>query len=112
MCIIQDDDKDKEINISTMDLVYGKALFTICVASGDAASGIPGIFPNSRTVNQRIETLSPDFPAHDIQASRILHYPKPLEQPRLDLPRTHVLEEMPYICGWEGILPVSAVHDV
>lgn len=50
LCIIQDDEADKQEFIPKMDSIYGFALVTIVAASGDNANaGLPGIRPNSRT---------------------------------------------------------------
>jgi hypothetical protein len=44
LCIIQDDEHDKGIQIPLMDLVYDQALATIVALSGtDASSGLPGV---------------------------------------------------------------------
>ncbi|KAI0402350.1 heterokaryon incompatibility protein-domain-containing protein [Xylaria palmicola] len=49
MCLIQDDDDDRDTGINAMDLVYEQAHFTIIAGSGtDADSGLPGIRPESR----------------------------------------------------------------
>jgi hypothetical protein len=44
LCIVQDDNADLKLQISQMDLIYARALFTVVVASRDSAdSGIPRV---------------------------------------------------------------------
>ncbi|KAJ9666645.1 hypothetical protein H2201_003304 [Coniosporium apollinis] len=49
LCILQDDEKDKEVQIPQMHLIYGLAALTIIAAFGDDAdAGLPGVEPGSR----------------------------------------------------------------
>ncbi|CCX15891.1 Similar to hypothetical protein SERLADRAFT_417313 [Serpula lacrymans var. lacrymans S7.9]; acc. no. EGO21914 [Pyronema omphalodes CBS 100304] len=56
MCIIQDDDSNKQEQIEQMDRVYGSALFTIVAAAGNSChAGLPGISSDGRERFQMIE---------------------------------------------------------
>ncbi|KAF1996982.1 HET-domain-containing protein [Amniculicola lignicola CBS 123094] len=58
LCIIQDDQADKDSQIGSMALVYSCAIATIVAAAGDDANaGLPGVQPESRLAWQRIETI-------------------------------------------------------
>jgi hypothetical protein len=51
ICIIQDDQADKDELIKRMDAVYTSAVLTIVAAEGiNAAAGLPGLHPNTRSV--------------------------------------------------------------
>jgi hypothetical protein len=53
LCIIQDDELDKQRFISNMDIVYQKALLTIVAMSGENSdAGLAGIRPKSRSCEQ------------------------------------------------------------
>ncbi|KAK0652325.1 heterokaryon incompatibility protein-domain-containing protein [Cercophora newfieldiana] len=53
ICIVQDDDDDKERQISVMDRVYETASLTLVLAGGDSAdSGIGGLEDGSRRTEQ------------------------------------------------------------
>ncbi|KAI0161463.1 heterokaryon incompatibility protein-domain-containing protein [Xylariaceae sp. FL1272] len=55
LCLIQDDDNDRGIGITAMDLVYEQAHFTIIAGSGtDADSGLPGVRAHSRISSHQI----------------------------------------------------------
>tara|TARA_R110002003_G_scaffold184_10_gene14454 strand:+ start:11404 stop:12522 length:1119 start_codon:yes stop_codon:yes gene_type:complete len=54
LCIIQDDDKNKEANIASMGRVYENATLTLIAATGDHANaGLPGVRESSRNWTQR-----------------------------------------------------------
>ncbi|KAF2492972.1 HET-domain-containing protein [Lophium mytilinum] len=58
LCIIQDDDTDRHIQISNMDIIYSQAILTIVAASGSSAdAGIPGVRPKSRSFEQHISSI-------------------------------------------------------
>ncbi|KAL1859562.1 hypothetical protein Daus18300_009563 [Diaporthe australafricana] len=53
LCIIQDDDNDKAIQLQAMSNIYRCASFTIVAASGeDAGAGLPGLRPGTRSFEQ------------------------------------------------------------
>ncbi|PWY93013.1 HET-domain-containing protein [Aspergillus sclerotioniger CBS 115572] len=43
LCIIQDDDEDKEREIGIMDSIYRNSVLTVCAASGSSNDGISGV---------------------------------------------------------------------
>ncbi len=61
LCIIQDDDSQKNIQIRQMDRVYGGAVLTIICASPnppvEVHNGLPGYRPGSRICTQTIEEI-------------------------------------------------------
>ncbi|KAH8885977.1 HET-domain-containing protein [Thozetella sp. PMI_491] len=60
LCLIQNDDKDKQAGIGVMNLIYEKAIFTIAAASGpDANAGLPGVQPGSRTIYPQTQEVLP-----------------------------------------------------
>ena len=53
LCIIQDDDTDKGIQIAAMSQIYGFAFLTIIAASSQNVNGgLPGLHPESRSFTQ------------------------------------------------------------
>ncbi|KAH6874049.1 heterokaryon incompatibility protein-domain-containing protein [Thelonectria olida] len=55
LCIIQDDESDMIEMIDKMDSIYRESILTIIAASGlDAHSGIPGVRPGTRALQQRL----------------------------------------------------------
>ena len=51
LCIVQDDNEDKEDQIGLMDEIYGRALAVLIVAAGDGADyGIPGMGEKKRAL--------------------------------------------------------------
>lgn len=49
LCIVQDDEEEKKIQINQMDVIYGCALAVLIVAAGeDANNGIPGLNGKNR----------------------------------------------------------------
>ncbi|KAJ8128569.1 hypothetical protein O1611_g5066 [Lasiodiplodia mahajangana] len=53
LCVIQDSDADKAIQLPQMDLVYSSAALTIVAACGTAVDGLAGVKRTPRTVDQR-----------------------------------------------------------
>jgi hypothetical protein len=52
LCILQDDQVEKEKVIGEMDLIYSRAELTLVAASGrHADAGLPGLMPGTRTVH-------------------------------------------------------------
>ncbi|GAP93137.1 putative tol protein [Rosellinia necatrix] len=55
LCLVQDDDDDRQMGINAMDLVYERAYFTIIAGSGtDADSGLPGVGEGTRSSSRQI----------------------------------------------------------
>ena len=50
LCIVQDDKKDKAVQIAAMDLIYSSAVLTVAAASGISAdTGLHGMSAGPRT---------------------------------------------------------------
>lgn len=49
LCIVQDDEVEKPVQINSMDLIYSRAIFTLVAMDGDSSDyGLPGVQPHSR----------------------------------------------------------------
>ncbi|KAG1840625.1 heterokaryon incompatibility protein-domain-containing protein [Suillus subluteus] len=58
LCIVQDDPKDKAVQIGVMELIYGSSAFTIFAAGGTSAHDpLPGIRPGTRDPKQQIAKI-------------------------------------------------------
>jgi hypothetical protein len=58
LCIVQDDPKDKEVQINVMNLIYGHSALTICaVGCTSVRDTLPGIRPDTRAPKQHIATV-------------------------------------------------------
>ena len=58
LCIVQDDNRDKQRQIPIMDSIYSNAgLVIIVAANSHASAGIPGIHHTQRRISQRQETI-------------------------------------------------------
>lgn len=59
LCIVQNDDTDKQQQLTIMDSIYNNAELLVVAATGsDANAGLPGIGSTPRRMWQRIETIS------------------------------------------------------
>lgn len=81
LCIYQDDVALQQDQISQMEAIYSRAVVTIVAAAGDAATGLCGIRPNSRTIQQDVIPLG-DFSLirvadPDVDESRSLPHSQP-----------------------------------
>jgi hypothetical protein len=55
LCIIQNDQVHSQEQVCRMDSIYSRAFFTIIAANGsDANSGLPGVRPGTRQINQTV----------------------------------------------------------
>ncbi|KAI1461063.1 HET-domain-containing protein [Annulohypoxylon moriforme] len=61
LCVIQDSDADKAVQIPQMDLVYSHAAMTIVAAGGTALDGLAGINGTGRIINQKIARVAKDL---------------------------------------------------
>lgn len=60
LCIVQDDDDERAIQIKNMGYIYKNSKLTIINASGtNANSGFEGVYPHRRKFQQHIEELKP-----------------------------------------------------
>ena len=58
LCIVQDDDNDKQQQLTIIDSIYSNAEFVIMAAAGDNASaGLPGVGSTIRRIFQGIEDI-------------------------------------------------------
>ncbi|KAK0510510.1 hypothetical protein JMJ35_006942 [Cladonia borealis] len=61
LCIVQDDEREKKLQINQMDLVYARSLLTIAVVAGeDCNAGIPHLYREIRKPQQDFVQLSSD----------------------------------------------------
>ena len=59
LCIVRDDTENIKDLTGKMDLIYRSAIFTITAAAGAGAeSGLPGVQPGSRNLQQYIEEIN------------------------------------------------------
>ncbi|KAF2247304.1 HET-domain-containing protein [Trematosphaeria pertusa] len=59
LCIVQDDNDDKKVQIQQMDIIYSAAVLTIVAAGGmDAHAPLPGLLPATRSPHQPIESIN------------------------------------------------------
>jgi hypothetical protein len=64
LCVFQDSEADKAIQLPQMDLVYSRAALTIVAASGTAMDGLAGMNDTTRTLNtgtQRTASVAPNL---------------------------------------------------
>ncbi|KAI3320688.1 HET-domain-containing protein [Xylariaceae sp. AK1471] len=64
LCVLQDSDADKAVQLPQMDLVYSGAALTIVAASGTAVDGLAGMNNTPRTTNtsnQRTARVAPNL---------------------------------------------------
>ncbi|KAJ4246331.1 hypothetical protein NW762_013682 [Fusarium torreyae] len=81
LCIIQDEESDLIEFIEKMDLIYNESVLTIIAASGlSADSGIPGLRPGARTLEQR-PTEARGVPLVDCIDHKMIRYSTKFEEP-------------------------------
>ncbi|KAI1179935.1 HET-domain-containing protein [Nemania sp. FL0916] len=61
LCVVQDSDADKAIQLPQMDLVYSSAALTIMATSGTAKDGLAGINNTPRKIDQGIARVAENF---------------------------------------------------
>ncbi|KAI0900411.1 HET-domain-containing protein [Annulohypoxylon nitens] len=66
LCVIQDSDADKAVQIPQMDLVYCHAAMTIVATDGTALDGLPGINGTSRILEQNTARIAIDLGFMDV----------------------------------------------
>ncbi|KAF2101845.1 HET-domain-containing protein [Rhizodiscina lignyota] len=60
LCIVQDDDEDKNALIPFMDMIYDRAFLTVVAATGQSSeAGLPGLHKGTRRKKPTIEQLKP-----------------------------------------------------
>ncbi|KAI0865669.1 HET-domain-containing protein [Xylaria cubensis] len=76
LCIIQDDDKDKERHINNMASIYSNACMTLVVATGDDADyGLRGISGITPALNRKKRRFVRPFRATEHQLTRVFGVP-------------------------------------
>lgn len=101
LCIVQDDDADKKIQIGSMGQIYGFAHLTVVVASGsNVHSGLPGLRLGTRSLNQEevvvLPSTSTDAAGNSIPGLSLMTTLDPLSNPN-----EHYMERMPWNSrGW------------
>ena len=59
LCIVQDDDIDKQQQLTIMDSIFSGAKLLVVAATGsDANTGLPGIGSTPRRISQRVEKIT------------------------------------------------------
>ena len=59
LCIVQDDDNDRQQQLTIMDSIFSGAKLLVVAATGsDANAGLPGIGSTPRRISQRIEKIT------------------------------------------------------
>ncbi|KAI1403830.1 HET-domain-containing protein [Hypoxylon fuscum] len=66
LCVIQDSEADKAVQLPQMDLIYSRAAMTIVAACGTAVDGLAGINATPRTINQRQARVAEDLSVIDV----------------------------------------------
>ncbi|KAI0884771.1 heterokaryon incompatibility protein-domain-containing protein [Annulohypoxylon maeteangense] len=66
LCVIQDSDADKAVQIPQMDLVYSHATMSIVAACGTALDGLAGINGTERIIKQNIARVAKDVSLMDV----------------------------------------------
>lgn len=66
LCVIQDSDADKAIQLPQMDLVYSSAAMTIVAANGTATDGLSGVAGTPRIIDQRTARVAQNLSLMDV----------------------------------------------
>ncbi|OTA88703.1 hypothetical protein M434DRAFT_14919 [Hypoxylon sp. CO27-5] len=66
LCVIQDSDTDKAVQIPQMDLVYSRAAMTIVATCGAAFDGLAGINGTPRIINQKTARVAKNLSLMDV----------------------------------------------
>ncbi|KAI0831554.1 HET-domain-containing protein [Hypoxylon sp. FL0890] len=66
LCVVQDSDADKAIQIPQMDLVYSKAAVTVVASCGTAIDGLAGLNGTPRNICQRTARVAKDLSLMDV----------------------------------------------
>ncbi|KAI8634002.1 HET-domain-containing protein [Xylariaceae sp. FL1651] len=66
LCVVQDSDVDKAIQLPQMDLVYSSADLTIVAASGTALDGLAGLNSTPRAIDQHIARVAENLSLMDV----------------------------------------------
>ncbi|KAI1269731.1 HET-domain-containing protein [Xylariaceae sp. FL1019] len=61
LCVVQDSETDKAVQLPQMDDVYSSAALTIVAASGTSGDGLAGVCDTPRTVAQRTARVTDDL---------------------------------------------------
>ncbi|KAI0154422.1 HET-domain-containing protein [Xylariaceae sp. FL1272] len=61
LCVVQDSEADKAVQLPQMDNVYSSAVLTIVAACGTSEDGLAGICDTPRTVDQRTARVADDL---------------------------------------------------
>ncbi|KAM0246092.1 hypothetical protein ACHAQJ_010344 [Trichoderma viride] len=99
LCIVQDVDADKKIQIDSMGQIYGFAYMTVVAASGsNVHAGLPGFQPETRSLIQEEVVVSPST-GTDAAGNAGLSLMTTLDP--LSNPNEHYLERTPWNSrGW------------
>ncbi|KAI1104406.1 heterokaryon incompatibility protein-domain-containing protein [Jackrogersella minutella] len=66
LCVVQDSDADKAVQIPQMDLIYSRATLTIVAVSGATLDGLAGINGTNRTISQKVARVADEFSLMDV----------------------------------------------
>ncbi|KAI0394962.1 HET-domain-containing protein [Xylariaceae sp. FL0594] len=66
LCVVQDSDADKAVQLPQMDLIFSSAAVTIVAASGAAKDGLSGIAGTPREISQSTARVAQDLSLMDV----------------------------------------------